>query len=126
MSGVRWTAGSGTASTSLPAPSATEDGYRGDRQVPLDGGDVLAVWLRAASDVDAGQRPPSLPKLLLTTKEVGQLLGLGRTKVYELLATNELPSVQVGGSRRITLPALVGFVRQIQDEQHPASRTARR
>lgn len=125
MSGVK-RARSGTAPRAQLRPGVTEDGCRGDGHVPLDGGDVLAVWLRAAREVDVGQYHRPLPKLLLTTKEAGQVLGLGRTKVYELLAANQLPSVQVGGSRRITLHGLVAFVQRIQDDQHSASRTARR
>jgi len=34
--------------------------------------------------------------LLLTTGEAGALLGIGRTKVFEMLATGELPAVRIG------------------------------
>jgi excisionase family DNA binding protein len=44
-----------------------------------------------------------MEKLLLKPEEVGPLIGFGRSKVYELLAADILPSVRVG--RRIRVPA---------------------
>lgn len=49
-------------------------------------------------------------KLLLTPEEAGQVLGIGRTKVYELMLSNQLESVKIGSSRRIPTDALAGFV----------------
>jgi excisionase family DNA binding protein len=40
-----------------------------------------------------------MDKLLLKPEEVGQAIGAGRSKVYELLASGELPSVRLGDGR---------------------------
>jgi excisionase family DNA binding protein len=40
-------------------------------------------------------------RLLLRADEVGRLLGLGRSKVYELMMTNELPVVRIGRLVRV-------------------------
>jgi excisionase family DNA binding protein len=55
--------------------------------------------------------PDGQPKLLLTPEEAARALGIGRTKLYELLATAKLPSVRIGGSRRVSVGALTEFVR---------------
>ena len=57
--------------------------------------------------------PAALPKILLTPDEAAQALGIGRTKLYALLATAELPSVRIGGSRRVSVDALTEFVRRL-------------
>jgi excisionase family DNA binding protein len=54
--------------------------------------------------------PDGQPKLLLTPEEAARALGIGRTKLYELLATAKLPSVRIGGSRRVSVEALTEFV----------------
>ncbi len=56
-------------------------------------------------------------RLLLRIPEVMSALGLGRTKVYELIATGELPVVRVGRAVRISSTALEKWVeaRQQQD-----------
>lgn len=49
-------------------------------------------------------------KRLLTIEEVKQKLSLGKTKVFQLIATGELKSVQIGKARRIPITALEEFV----------------
>lgn len=39
---------------------------------------------------------------LVTTHEVARRLGVSRSTVYRLMETGELPSVRVGGSRRLS------------------------
>jgi excisionase family DNA binding protein len=58
--------------------------------------------------------PSATPRLLLTPDEAASALGIGRTKLYELLATGKLPSVRIGASRRVSLEVLVDFVRQLE------------
>ena len=53
---------------------------------------------------------PPLTKLLLTPEEAAQVLGIGRTKVYELMLSNALESVKIGASRRIPADSLTTFV----------------
>lgn len=49
-------------------------------------------------------------KLLLAADEAAELLGVGSTTVYELLAAGQLESVRIGRSRRIPRAALVAYV----------------
>lgn len=55
---------------------------------------------------------PTLPPapLLLRAEEAARLLGLGRSTVFALLATGELPSVRVGRSVRVSRSAVERFI----------------
>jgi excisionase family DNA binding protein len=52
---------------------------------------------------------------LLKVPEVVARLGISRAKVYELLASGELRSVRVGGSRRIRNEDLDKFIADLDD-----------
>jgi excisionase family DNA binding protein len=54
-------------------------------------------------------------KLLLTPEEAAAVLGIGRTKVYELMLSNALESVKIGASRRIPTDALDTFVAALRN-----------
>ena len=54
--------------------------------------------------------------LLFTPEQAAAALNLGRTRIFEMLKTGQLPSVQVGRSRRITQQALQEFVQQLTGE----------
>ena len=57
-----------------------------------------------------------MEKLLLRPVEAAEAIGIGRSKVYELLASGELPSIRVGASVRVPLDALRAWiVRQLAD-----------
>jgi excisionase family DNA binding protein len=62
-----------------------------------------------------------LPKLLLTPEEAACVLGIGRTKLYRLLATNQLRGVRIDGSRRISAGAVGEFVRRLDAEGQVAT-----
>jgi excisionase family DNA binding protein len=49
-------------------------------------------------------------RLLLRPEEVAQALGIGRTTVFELMRSGELPSVKIGVSRRIPADAVTEYV----------------
>jgi excisionase family DNA binding protein len=49
-------------------------------------------------------------QLLLRPVEAAQRLGIGRTKVYELMASGQLRSVKIGAARRVSATALAEFV----------------
>jgi excisionase family DNA binding protein len=51
-----------------------------------------------------------MDKLLLTPAEAARALGVGRTKVYELMASGALASVQIGRCRRVPREALTELV----------------
>jgi excisionase family DNA binding protein len=47
---------------------------------------------------------------LLTIVDAARHLGTSRSKLHELLAAGELPSVRIGRTRRITMSTLEAFV----------------
>jgi excisionase family DNA binding protein len=57
-----------------------------------------------------------MERLLLRPEEAAQCLGIGRRKVYELMAAGVLRSVLIGHSRRIPCSALEEFVLRIEAE----------
>ena len=63
------------------------------------------LWLLSAEEV---------PPLLFTVDEVGRLLGIGKCRVYDLIRQQELRSVKVGASRRVTARALHEFVTRLE------------
>ena len=52
-----------------------------------------------------------LEPLLLKASEAGKLLGLGRSKVFAMVAAGELPVVRIGRSVRIPRQALERWIR---------------
>jgi len=57
------------------------------------------------------------PPLLLSIPDVAASLGLGRSKVYELIAKEGLPVIRFGRSVRVSAASLQKWVEQ--REQHP-------
>jgi excisionase family DNA binding protein len=47
-----------------------------------------------------------MDRLLLKPGEVAELVGCGRSKLYQMLAAGEIPSVKLGGSVRVPLDGL--------------------
>ena len=45
-------------------------------------------------------------RLCLRPAEVGEQIGVSRTKAYELIASGEIPSLKVGGCIRVPVAAL--------------------
>lgn len=52
----------------------------------------------------------SAVKLLLTAVETAAVLGIGRNRTYELIASGELPSLKIGHSVRVPVAALSKWV----------------
>ena len=48
--------------------------------------------------------------ILLTPAQVCQLVNLGRSKIYELLASQQIPSISVGRSRRVLRKDLMSWI----------------
>jgi excisionase family DNA binding protein len=61
-------------------------------------------------------------RLLVRVEEAARLLGLGRSKTYELLASGELPAVRIGRARRISIASLEGWVSRKVAEQADVQR----
>jgi excisionase family DNA binding protein len=59
-----------------------------------------------------------LEPLAVDIREACRLTGLGRSKLYELLTADEIPSVKIGKRRVIPVASLRKFIEQLTDEQH--------
>lgn len=55
---------------------------------------------------------------LLTVEEAAQRLHIGRTRMFGLLKSGEIDSVQIGRSRRIRPEAVERFAKNLQSGQH--------
>lgn len=55
-------------------------------------------------------------KLLHPAEEAAQILSVGRSQVFELVATGELESVKIGRLRRIPHDALVDYIRRLRTQ----------
>lgn len=51
-----------------------------------------------------------MDKLLLRPAEAADMLGIGRSKMYAMLASGEIPSLQIGKSIRVPVDALRQWV----------------
>lgn len=60
--------------------------------------------------MDANELEHTRTPLLLGVEEAAHQLGLGRSKVYELLLTHELTSLRIGRRRLVPRHALDEFV----------------
>jgi excisionase family DNA binding protein len=58
-----------------------------------------------------------MDKLLLTPREVAHVLGIGRTKTYELLAAGVLESVVIGRCRRVPTDALDAYLDGLRSDR---------
>jgi excisionase family DNA binding protein len=59
------------------------------------------------------------PKDLLTPDEAAHKLGIGRTKVYELMDRGELPSLRIDRCRRIPASAIPAYIaRKLEEAAH--------
>ena len=60
------------------------------------------------------------PVLLVRPEDAAIALGIGRTKVYELMRSGALRSVKIGGLRRIPATALADFVAKLEEQERVA------
>ena len=69
-----------------------------------------------------------MEKLLLTPVEAATALGVGRSKVYELMRAGTLPSIRIGSCRRVPVEEVVALVARLRgagsDAQASESRRA--
>ena len=63
-----------------------------------------------------------MDKLLLRPVEAAEAIGIGRSKMYELLASGELPSIRIGGSVRVPIDALRAWIARQLAEPTEAGR----
>jgi excisionase family DNA binding protein len=74
---------------------------------------MLAQHRSIPVDKQKGEFADAPYKLLVTPEEAAAILSVGRTTMYELMATGELESVHVKSCRRIPLAALERFVQRL-------------
>jgi excisionase family DNA binding protein len=58
-----------------------------------------------------------MEKLLLTIPEAADRLGIGRSKLYELVAEGELGVVRIGRAVRVEAAEIVDFVTRLRQER---------
>lgn len=63
-----------------------------------------------------------MDRLLLRPIEAAEAIGVGRSKVYELLASGELPSIRVGASVRVPVDALRAWIERKTSERTEGGR----
>ena len=57
-----------------------------------------------------------MERLLLSPEEAAEVLGVGRSRVYDLMRKKELPSVRLGKSRRVPVAALRVYVERLTED----------
>lgn len=62
------------------------------------------------------RRPPTEPEVLLTAAEAADVLKIGRSKLYELMARGAINSVKLGRCRRFRRSDLDRFIRELDAE----------
>lgn len=56
------------------------------------------------------------PARLLTIPEAAQVLGIGRSTLYELIGTGRVEVVHIGRAVRVPLAALIEFVERLRTQ----------
>lgn len=67
-----------------------------------------------------------MEKLLLRPVEVAQILGIGRSLTYELIARGEIPSVRLGRCIRVPAESLQRWLRERENCQSNESEERQR
>jgi len=58
-----------------------------------------------------------MERLLLKPLEAAQVLGIGRSLMYELIARGEIPSVRLGRCLRVSRESLQKWIREREQER---------
>jgi excisionase family DNA binding protein len=53
---------------------------------------------------------PFIEEVLLNAKQVAEVLGIGRTKAYELIAAEQLPVIRIGTAVRVPKRKLLAWI----------------
>jgi excisionase family DNA binding protein len=57
-----------------------------------------------------------MDKLLLRPEEAAEVIGVGRSKIFELIRLGALESVRIGACRRIPAVALRAYVEALRED----------
>ncbi|MCQ4081141.1 helix-turn-helix domain-containing protein [Streptomyces sp. RB6PN25] len=63
----------------------------------------------------------STERLVYTVAEAAHALRIGRSKLYELLASGEIESIHIGRSRKIPARALLDYVNRLREQEQEES-----
>jgi excisionase family DNA binding protein len=74
--------------------------------------EIDILWSEAAMD-----------RIMIKPSEAATLLGIGRTKIYELIRANEIPYRRVGKSIRLPLARLKAWAEANEIEAKPEARS---
>lgn len=66
---------------------------------------------------DRAARTEAQPALLLTVNDAAQMLGCGRTLIYELLGSGDLEAVKIHRLRRIPADSLQDYITRLRARQ---------
>ena len=72
----------------------------------------MATPERGHDDAVSDERLVMSPRLLYTPKQAAVALGIGRSKLYDLLRSGELESIHIGAARRVPTRALDEFIQR--------------
>jgi excisionase family DNA binding protein len=64
--------------------------------------------------------PDARSRLAYSVEEAAAQLGIGRTFMFQLIATGEIESFKIGKLRKISHDALIGYVNRLRAEQAAA------
>jgi len=73
----------------------------------------------ASQAMQESERKMDMDKLLLTVPEAATRLGIGRTKLYELIAGGKLRTVRIGRAVRIPASSVIAYVENLQRDCRP-------
>jgi excisionase family DNA binding protein len=76
--------------------------------------DWIERWMMQETTQD------SIQPLLLTVSQAAKMLSLGRTKVYELIATEGLPVVHFGRAKRVSVASLQRWIESREQKEMSA------
>ena len=63
-------------------------------------------------------REAEMERLLLKPGEAAQVLGIGRSLIYELIARREIPSVRLGRCLRVPTESLQRWLKEQEKQRH--------
>lgn len=78
-----------------------------------NGQDPRAAQVSEVSESGSVDATPAWRTRLLRVPEAAEYLAVSRSRVYMLIKEKELASIRTGGSRRVTLGALVDYVDRV-------------
>lgn len=55
--------------------------------------------------------------MLFTVEQVAQILGIGRSTVFQLIKSEQIESIRLGRSRRIPVDAMQNYVDELRAER---------